>query len=243
MAFPLPDIDTLELDGAAIAMPAYDNQNPTNFLGFWTMIDGKPVDPSVNTRALVLGVADVTRSLTDSNLPLYPFAPEMADRISQLTPETRADFAARGILNAMVDPPAPAWTLRTGFHWPVDLAADKSVTVQHGYKPILGSDVWTAELAPDLTARFCIPPEMTARLDAKLASGDAPIVYWMSYEPGPKAHMKGRSTQFNLTLEKPSEQGFTASCFKGLKATSSTALEWSAADHLQSDELHVLFIE
>lgn len=243
MAFSLPDIDMLELDGAAVAVPAYDNQNPTNFLGFWTMIDGKAVSPTVNARALVLGVSDVTRVLGESDLPLYPFAPEMADKISQLKPDVRANLIGRGVLNGMVDPPAPAWTLRTGFHWPVAIAADKSTTIQHGYKPILGSDAWSAELSVDLAERYCIPAEVVSRLNARLEAGDAPIVYWMSYEPGAKSHMKGRAAVFNLTLEKPSEQGAVATCFRGLKQGASAAIEWSARDYHQSDDIHILFVE
>lgn len=243
MAFALPDIDTLELDGAAVALPSYDPQNPTNFLGFWTMIDGAAVQPDVNARALLLGVIDVTAAITAAEMPLYPLAPDMPDRIAQLKPDMRADFVRRGILNGMSDPPTPAWTLRTGFHWPLAIGADRSVTVQHGYRPVLGSDVWSAEISADLKERYCLSTELVTRLNAKLAAGDPPVVYWMTFEPGQKAHMRGRSAAFNLTIEKPSETGEVATCTKGLKKVSSTALEWSATDHLQSDDIHVLFVE
>lgn len=242
MAFALPDIDALELDGAAVAVPAYDNQNPTNFTGFWTMIDGRSVTPEVNIRALLLGLIDVSRAVMDADLPLYPLAPDIADRIAQLKPEVRTDLAKRGILNGMADPPTPAWTLRTGFHWPVAIAADRVATIQHGYRPILGSDVWSADVAADLTERYCLSKELVARLNAKLTAGDPPVIYWMTYEPGLKAHMRGRSTAFNLTIEKPSEKGEVSTCFKGLKQNP-TALEWSATDHLLSEDLHVLFVE
>src|SRR5690606_8128248 len=117
------------------------------------------------------GTIDVARNLADAGIPIYPFAPDMADRIAQLPPEARADLVKRGILNGTIDPPAPAWTLRTGFHWPVAVAADRSVTVQHGYRPILGSDVWSEENAADLTARFCLVPDVVQRLNAKLKAG------------------------------------------------------------------------
>lgn len=243
MAFALPDIDALELDGAAVAIPGYDTQNPTNFLGFWTMIDGSSVSPDVNVRALLLGVIDVSRDVTDAGVPLYPLAPDIADRIAQMKPAQRADFVKRGILNGMVDPPSPAWTLRTGFHWPVTIPADRVATIQHGYRPVLGSDAWSAELSGDLTDRYCLPRDLVERLNAKLAAGDPPVVYWMTYEPGTKAHMRGRSTAFNLTIEKPSDKGEVSTCFKGLKKTSPTTLEWSAKDHLQTDDIHVLFVE
>jgi len=242
MAFVLPDIDMLELDGASVALPAYDSQNPTNFLGFWTMIDGKPVAPEVNVRALVLGTIDISRNLTGAGLPLYPLSPDMADRIAQLPPATRTDFVRRGILNGMIDPPAPAWTLRTGFHWPLVVAPDRSTTVQHGYRPVLGSDVWSEENAADLTARFCLTPDVVQRLDAKRKAGDQTVVYWMTYEPGAKSHLRGVSANLNLTIEKPSDQGIVSTCFKGMKQTPS-AIEWSARDQLLSEDLHILFVE
>lgn len=242
MAFLLPDIDMLELDGAAVAVPAYDTQNPTNFLAFWTMIDGKPVVPDVNVRALLLGTIDVTRTLTESGVPLYPLAPDMADRIAQLSPAARADFVKRGILNGTIDPPAPSWTLRTGFHWPLLIAPDRSTTVQHGYRPILGSDVWSEEIAADLTARFCLAPEVVQRLNTKLKAGEQTVVYWMTYEPGSKAHLRGISANLNVTIEKPSDQGIMSTCFKGMKTTPA-ALEWSASGHLLSEDLHIMFVE
>lgn len=243
MAFALPDIDTLELDGAAVALPAYDSQNPTNFLGFWTMIDGAAVAPDVNARALLLGVIDVTAAVADASLPIYPLAPDMTDRIAQMKPEVRADYVKRGILNGMTDPPSPAWTLRTGFHWSVTLPADRAVTIQHGYRPVLGSDIWSAEIAADLTERYCLPGELVDRLNGRLVAGDPPVVYWMTYEPGLKSHMRGKSAAFNLTIEKPGEKGDVSTCFRNLKKTSPTALEWSATDHMQSDDIHVLFVE
>ena len=83
MVFALPTIDMAALDGAPVAIPSYDPQNPTNFVGFWTMIDGKAAEPEVDINAKALGHVDVTTLLQAHRIPLYPFDADMGETLAR----------------------------------------------------------------------------------------------------------------------------------------------------------------
>jgi hypothetical protein len=243
IVFPLPDIDMAALDGAAVAVPAFDPQNPTNFIGFWALLDGKAVAPHVDVRAKALGWIDVSSTLTSLGLPLYPLDPAMEDKLAQLKASTRADLAVRGIVNLVDGVAQPLWTLRTAFHWPVTFPFGKLVTIQLGYRPVIGSALWTTDNAEALVERFCVDKATADALTAKAAADEPVTVYWVHYQPGKGAALKGPSARFNLTIEKPDVSSITATCRQGLKPGTPLTLELSTEDSINDEDINVLFVE
>ena len=117
MAFPLPDIDMLALDGAAVVFPATDLQNAVNFASVSAQVDGLPAALAVETRALTLGLLDVTQRLQALGLPLSPLHAETTDRLAALPAAAQAELAARGVVRTGDGQIEPLWHLKTTFHW------------------------------------------------------------------------------------------------------------------------------
>ena len=70
VAFPVPDIDLA--DGDNYSIPSND---PANFLGFETKVDGKPIDFTIHQSALV-GTKDISAALKKIGVPLLPIGPQ-----------------------------------------------------------------------------------------------------------------------------------------------------------------------
>jgi hypothetical protein len=241
MAFPLPTIDLAALQGTDVAVPAFDPANPTNFVGFWTLIDGQPVEPEVDVRAVAVGHIDVTRRLLEVGLPLYPLADDIADKLATLPTDVRDDLVDASILTVVDDVTRPIWALQTVFHWRAAIAGSAAVTIQHHYKPITGSTKWSAEFAETARKKYCLSNEAVVSLDRRAAAGKAPTVYWVHYHPAANSWVKGTSETFRLTIDKGA--GMASTCVPGLRAASGTTLELVATDRSDESDIDVLFVE
>src|SRR5580704_1984535 len=91
VAFPVPDIDLA--DGDNYSIPSNDS---TNFLGFETKVDGKPIDFTIRQSA-VLGTKDVSAALKKAGVPLLPIGAQQS-RLSDLPDQTRELLMGQGLL-------------------------------------------------------------------------------------------------------------------------------------------------
>src|SRR6202162_4274998 len=91
VAFPVPDIDLA--DGDNYSIPSND---PTNFLGFETKVDGKPIDFTIRQTAF-LGTKDISAALKKAGVPLLPIGPQQG-RLSELPDATRDQLIGQGLL-------------------------------------------------------------------------------------------------------------------------------------------------
>jgi hypothetical protein len=243
IAFPLPTIDLAQLQGNDVAVPAFDPSNPTNFVGFWTLVDGQPVEPEVDVRALAVGQIDVTRRLLELGLPLYPLAIDMAERLAALPAAAREDLADGSMVTVVDNIVKPLWSLRTVFHWRTVVTDAAPVTIRHNYKPISGSTIWSADIAETMKKKYCLSDADAATLDKRAAAGKAPAIYWVHYHPVANTWVKGPSEAFRLTIDKGGAQGIAATCTKGLRLTTEATLELIATDRADDVEIDVLFVE
>ena len=243
VAFPLPTIDMAALTGHEVAIPAYDPANPTNYVGFWTLIDGQPVEPEVDVRALAAGHIDVTQRLLEHGLSLYPLAADLPEKLADLPAATRDDMADGSILAINDGTSSPLWAMSTVFHWRVRVEPRKSVTVQHRYQPITGSAPWTPEFASTARSKYCLNADEVAFLGRRAANGKPPTVYWVHYHPSSNSWIKGASETFRLTIDKGSAGGIAATCFPGLQAATASTLEWVTTDRVDDADIDVLFVE
>ncbi len=243
VAFPLPTIDLAQLQGVDVAVPAFDPSNPTNFIGFWTLVDGQPVEPEVDVRALAVGQIDITARLLELGLPLYPLTPDISDRIAALPAEVRDDLADGSIVTVVENATKPLWALRTVFHWRTVVTEAAPVTIQHQYRPIAGNAPWSAEIAETMKRKYCLSDADASALDRRAAAGKPPTVYWVHYHPAPNSWVKGQSETFRLTIDKGSASSIAATCTKGLKPATETTLEAIATDRTDDTEIDVLFVE
>lgn len=242
VAFPLPAIDLAQLQGADVAIPAYDPANPTNFVGFSTLIDGAPVEPEVDVRAVAAGHIDVTRRLLEAGLPIYPLASDIAERLAALPEDVRDDLADGSVLSVRDAVTSPLWALHTVFHWRT-IVATAPVTIQHHYKPVSGSTPWSSDFVETAKRKYCLSDADAAELDRRAASGKPPTVYWVHYHPASNSWVKGPSEAFRLTIDKGGAGKIAATCIKDIRATGGTTLELVATDRNDDQDIDVLFVE
>lgn len=245
MAFPAPTVDMAALGGADVSLPAFDPANPTNFVGFWTLVDDAPVAPEVEIEAHTLGHVSATRRLEAHGLPLFPLSPDLETKIAALSPAVRRELADDGLLDGTGEDAKPLWGLRTVFHWRVPLADRTPTVVRHAYRPVVGSGSWSADIAERARTKFCMSDTDAAELDRRAATGTAPPVYWVHYQPPSNAWLKGAADRFTLTIEKPRAAAIVATCYKSssMRASTDTALEWTATERIDEDDIEVMIIE
>jgi hypothetical protein len=241
-AFPMPEIDMASLEGAIAAIPAYDPANPTNFVGFWTMIDGVAVEPDVDVRAKSIGHIDVTESLRAAKIPLFPFAPELDEALLATPRDVREDLVRRGVLKAVNGDLEPAWKLETVFHWSTTFPAGRAATIQHGYRPVVGVTQWTEARAEKFAKDYCVSSDDVRALTQKASEGKPPAVYLLHYHPPHNSWLEGRAAAYSLTLEKPEAGSIVASCRTGLRA-SGLELRADEVDFENDAWINVLIVE
>ena len=126
VAFPLPDIDLSYYSEVPITRPGAD---PVNFVDFSVSVDGKPVAPALDARALLNG-EDITDYLSAKNLKFSFFADGFYDALMKADPALRKELMARGIAQYdEYDNVYPQWLDRTAFHWDQEFPAGQNVLV------------------------------------------------------------------------------------------------------------------
>jgi hypothetical protein len=243
IAFAMPVIDMANLYGQSLAVPAFDPANPTNFVGFWTTVDGVAVEPDVDVRAFAVGQADATAELKRHGLPLYPLAPGLNDQIAALPLETRRDLDSANLIDADASPPQPLWALKTVFHWRQTMGAEATTSWRHHYRPVAGSAPWSDEVKAKWTAKYCLSADDVAALDKVAAEGRAPTVYWVHYAPGNNAWLKGETVAHVLSIERPVGLGIAATCAPGSRDSTDKGFKITSSNRTDDAEVYVLFAE
>lgn len=244
MAFALPELDMMALDGASVDNPAFDPANAANFVGFSALVDGQPAETYVESRALSLGLVDATRPLRDLALPLYPLHPDLGALLAALPATAKADLLARSLIRVVDGKFEPQWTLKTTLFWQQPFAAGQTHAIVIAYRPIAGAGTWTAETSAQWTQRYCVPAAVAADLSRR-ASGTEPVaVKWVHYLASAGAAARGAVTVYRFAIETASTRQQAYTCRAGLAATSSSAgaREQSQSDGSPDDEVQVLFV-
>ncbi len=242
VAFALPDIDILALDGAAIDNPAYDPQNPSNYVGFAATVDGQTVEMFVQVSAQALGLIDQTALLKSHNLPLYPLHPDLGERLAALPEAARAELSARSLMRPADDQFEAVWTLKSTLFWQQAFAARQVRTMTISYQPIAGSAPWTAEAAATFQQRYCVSDAAARDLSARATQAEPVTVRWVHYLLYAGAAARGTIGQHRVAIEVPAGvKAFT--CHSGLNSTFGAARETTLTNHVADGEVQVLFIE
>ena len=252
VAFPLPDIDVSEPEN--IVLPAGD---PLNFVAFETRVDGHPAKFSIDQRAWI-GDRDVTALLGQLQFPMLPIGTREV-RIADLPAATRDKLVANGLLIPVgnSDNGRPiygfAWTVKTSAVRQQTFPADRSVVVEHRYKPSVGTATdtilrhplrQTKALADDLARYrkdYCVTDSFLTGLD-KLA-GRAPIQERrISYVLRTGANWATPIKTFKLTVDPGGKDRLISFCSTGLKPVANRPLEFEASSFKPDADLKILVI-
>jgi hypothetical protein len=257
VAFPLPDIDLSE--GANIAFPVND---PVNFVGFSTHVDGKPIAFAINQRAFVNG-KDVTDLLRGLNIPILPMS-EQQLKLNELAPQLRDRALAAGAIvqfgaNDKGEPHyEPAWTLKTSVVRQQTFPPDRPIVVEHRYRPSIGmsfdsvlrqamreSKAMEAEVQRYKTT-YCIQDDLIRSLDRIAGSGEASktriVERRISYVLSSGANWAGPIKDFHLVVDKGEGDRLISFCGNGVRKISPTAFELRARDFVPDRDLNILIL-
>lgn len=193
VAFPLPDVPFGPADN--VDLPHMEDDN---FVGFSVLVDGQPVDPELEQRAISSFVesdnlppspypddTDITDVVLKAGLQLNPNLPGWQETVTALPSDKRSQLVEQGLLYLDgLDPETygPQWALREAYHWEQTFPAHKPVVVEHHYQPVVGSSYLVGEdgdlneLSEEYERQYCLDSAGKAgvrRLIQKAAKANA----------------------------------------------------------------------
>jgi hypothetical protein len=260
VAFPMPDV-TIESADQGIAVPSDD---PVNLLAFVTTVNGKPAATNVEQRVIAMGV-DRTQLLRSLGIPLAPHLPATAEALDRLPPEKWDELLRIGVAEIDEDDAgqgmkrhlAPRWTLQTTYYWEQTFPSRVETTIEHRYKPSVGSSVQTGLGAPDATKeswyddykeKYCFDFEFLAAVErarkAANAKSGAPFSEErVDYILKTGANWSGPIRQFRLVVDKGAADNLVSFCGEDAKKIDDTQLELKKTDYTPDGNLSVLILK
>lgn len=257
VAFPMPDLEINGFDDM-ISIPTED---PQNILGFTITVDGQPVTPKVEQRAISQGL-DRSAYLTSLGIPLAAQT-EAANKAIDALPQAKKDELVNQGL-AVVDEYdqgqgmekhwRATWTVKTTFYWEQTFPAGKEIVVLHRYKPSVGMSAGsmvgssfskgTPELA-DYQRRYYMDDSFLAAADkaAQGAEGGSPFTEArIGYVLKTGGNWSGPIGDFHLTLDKGAADNLMSLCIDGIVKTSPTRFEVHKTDFWPDRDLDILIL-
>jgi hypothetical protein len=256
VAFPMPDIAFSPYEGNSI--PVEDD----NFLGFTVEVNGMPVTPQLQQRAVSAGGVDITGLLSGAGVPIAPYDAYEID-MSGVAPADLAAIEAAGAVEMAVVPDTgtpsgmayPRWTVQSAYWWTMTFPANAEVKVRHTYAPAVGGAAGVfflmegegSALYSDYEDRYCIDAPFVKgakrRLEsANLETGPYYTESWLSYVLTTGANWAGPIKRFRLIVDKGSTDNLVSFCGTGVTKTGPTTFEMVRDDFWPERDLDVLFI-
>jgi hypothetical protein len=257
VAFPVPDIDLSE--GENLAIPAND---PTNFLGFETKVDGKPISFTIHQTAF-LGTKDISAALQSAGVPLLPIGTQQT-RLADLPQSTRDKLMGQGLLkqNGNDDRGRPlyeaTWTVKTAAVRQQTFAPGRPILVEHRYHTSVGVRLDTLlrkglrqnkAMAAEIERYrkdYCVSDAFLASVDKLGGSGEANSAKLqerrISYVLKTGANWAGPIKDFRLTVDKQKPDRLVSFCADQIKTISPTVVEFTAKDFTPDKDLKILIV-
>jgi hypothetical protein len=259
VAFPIPDLEPV--NSHVYSAPVDD---PVNFLGFETKVNGQPVTNGLEQRTVVNGT-DITDLLKSLHIPLSPGHESAQKALNALSQDQKDKLAKAGITREEEDDLGegmqkflvPNWTLKTAFHWEQIFPAQKDVIVEHRYVPFVGEntgvlsnvgDYDSRELGEQTLAeyrtRYCTDADFMAHVQrAKLAATNRLVAETqLEYVLVTGANWAGPIKDFRLVVDKGEPSKLISFCATGVKKIGPTQFEVRYKDYIPNRNLQVLTV-
>jgi hypothetical protein len=255
VAFPMPDIKG-DID-FLVSIPVED---PVNFLGFRTTVDGEPVEAKVQQRVSALGV-DQTALLQGLGVPLAPQSQEARDALDKLPQETWDRLISLGLAapeeydagQGMERHLAPLWLLSTAFYWEQIFPAGKTVVVEHAYKPSVGAtagvsfgyepsrnEPWVKEYF----SKYCIDDDFI-RAYEKTKTPDGNDTYFenrIDYILRTASNWAGSIGKFHVVIDKGSPKNLVSFFGEDVRKAGPTTFEMTKENFYPERDLAILIL-
>ena len=258
VAFPMPDIRYDPYEGTALPDLKSDN-----FLGFSATVEGQPVAVQLEQRAFA-GTLDVTDTLKQAGVPLFPFGEAAFDALKALPPETLQDWQSRGIVfndrydagKGMQDHPTPYWVLKSTYWWRMTFPAGRSIMVEHRYAPSVGATVgvnffmdgrFAGPTYEDYRQRYCLDRDFENAVQKAMArrGDDYPPFFEnrISYVLTTGNNWAGSIASFSVTVDKGSPDNLVSFCGSNVRKVGPTTFEMTMKDFYPEHDFDVLILK
>ncbi len=258
VAFPMPDIQYNPYGDTALPDIQSDN-----FLGFSATVEGQPVTVQLEQRAFA-GTLDVTDTLKQAGVPLFPFGEAAFDALKALTPDTLKDWQSRGIVfidrydvgKGMEDHPTPYWVLKSTYWWRMTFPAGRTIMVEHRYQPSVGASVgvnffidghFAGPTYDDYRQRYCLDKsfENAVLRATRQAGADYPpfMENRISYILTTGNNWAGAIGSFTLTVDKGSTDNLVSFCGTGVRKIAPTQFQMKVQDFAPEHDFNVLILK
>jgi hypothetical protein len=255
VAFPLPDIK-----GDPDLNVAVPTDDPVNFVGFKTLVDGKPVTTEVQQRASALGV-DQTALLKSLNIPLAPQLQATGEALDKLPRPQWDQLVKLGLASidqydvgkGMEDHLTPLWTLSTDFYWEQSFPAQKTVSIEHDYTPSVGATAGLSFGMPesrqepwfkDYVNKYCIDSSFLAAVDKSQTpdGGDTLTEKRIDFVLKTGSNWEASIHNFHVVIDKGSPKNIVSFCGENVKKTGPTTFEMTKTDFEPDQDLAILIL-
>jgi hypothetical protein len=256
VAFPMPDIQ-----GSIDFMVSVPVDDPINFLGFKTLVDGKPVETKVQQRASALGI-DQTELLTSLGVPLALHLDGTRSALDALPQADKDNLVQLGLAaideydndgNGMVKHLAPNWLLSTAFYREQTFPAGKRLVVEHSYKPSVGQSADVSFVAPEAQSepwfelyrqKYCMDDAFlkAARAANLPDGGNSLFENRISYVLRTGSNWAGPIAKFRLVVDKGSPKNLVSFCADGVKKIGPTQFEVAKTDFEPRQDLDIMIL-
>ncbi len=249
VAFPLPPIEYSE-EASYDFVPG----DPYDVVDFQLWIDGAPIGPQLDAKAIGKTGTDVTALLARWQIPVTMVTPDQAsaDRLyahlDNLPSQALAELRQAGAIHDddWGDGFWPAWQTHLTYFWKMTFPQGQDVEVHHAYTPV---PTWTFFSDYDIEARSfhreaCIDPSFESGARRMLAASEHDILSLklLDYILTTANNWRGPIGRFHLTIDKGSPAALVSLCRDGIRKTGPTTFEWSAENYTPDHDLTVLFI-
>ena len=260
IAFPMPRISTTN-PGETEEIP---NENADNFLDFSTSVNGRPTPVRAELRAYE-GDQEITGILKAAGIPLAPHQRKTEDALDRLNATTEREF----IKNKLVERQAfdrghgisrhllPRWSLATTYYFDQVFPAGKETTIDHQYRPSVGTRNVTSIGDPKESSRawvkdeqekYCIDvPFLNA---VKAAPRPSYMEYGspfqeqrISYILHTGANWAGPISDFHLVIDKGSPDNLMSFCGDGVTKTTPTRVEIRKSNFTPKNDINILILK
>jgi hypothetical protein len=267
------DVETLvsfPLPGLPAGVDEYlgDRSYPdwSSDLEFRTLVDGKPVKLDMREVVTLIGKPDgkdVSARLKALGWPIEHGSDyEFEHSLQNLPDAQKASLVAEGLLHKDESSQyvRPNWQLVTYVTRKQIFPAGKTLSVEHSYKPILGSSVAGMLLkqyrkdSPDYLKAYCVDKNFLKGFDAKMAvqeraakkkGEENSYIYveeWLSYVLKSGANWQGPIKDFRLIVDKGSSSNMVSFCMDGVKKISPTQFEIRKTNFEPAKDLDILIV-
>lgn len=251
VAFPLPEVPFGPIDN--VDLPKADE---ANFVDFSVKVDGQAVKPELEVRAISSPVDDDADAK-----PAYPQGEDITDAVRRaglvvnanlaawkrtlqdLPTDKRTKLVKEGLLyddggDGSVDGLSPQWSMRETYHWEQTFPAGRPLKVEHHYRPVVGSSLFTGDpsdmetIGSEFAEPYCLDHAGMAGVrrlldKAKAANAhgkDDTYLFAVETEYVLKtgANWKSDIGDFRLTIDKLHPDAVMSTCVDGIKKTGAT---------------------